>query len=118
MAAENDAGPLPTAQRNSAGGMSLLEALSYDQGGQPHPGETLFQLESIKDLVVKGVIPTRMATLISRMLWKAHRYNVPALLDLIEWYLRTQLGVDGRARDDYKEVVMNMRKGGEEDEMV
>ena len=106
---------LPTAQRNPSGGHSVLDALSVSDSAQPHPGETLFDLETIKDLVVKGAIPQHMGMLIARLLWTAERYSIPARESMVAWYLRVQLGVDARARDDYKQVVMNFRKKEDEE---
>ena len=82
---------------------------------RPHPAELLFKIENLKDLVMKSDIPERMVGVISRMLWKAERYHITALTQMVEWYLITRLGKDREARREYMQVVMKYKEPSEED---
>ena len=108
---QDEQGVLPPASRNSGQpGGSILESFAYGGGeAQPHPGEALFNITEIKELLIKGDIPEKMVPLVSRMLWKAERYKVDTLQSMVEWYLYTRLGADRQSRKEYMEVVMNLR---------
>ena len=112
--------PLPTVQRNSGRpGGSALEQMGFIQEvEQPHPGELLFQIENLKDLVMKSDIPENMVSIIARMLWKAERYSVPALTSLVEWFLVCRLPVNRQARLEYMEIVVGKKKQDEEAEAL
>ncbi len=107
---------LPSAQRNSGEKGSLLEGFGFPETETYNPGEALFEIGDIKDLVVRGDIPEKMVPLLTRMLWKAERFRVSALEDLVKWYLLTRLGTNRAARREYMEVTMNAKKPGDEDE--
>ena len=110
-------GDLPTAQRNSKPGRSLLEQIGFaGDTDQRHPGEVLFDIGDLKDLVIKSDIPEAMAKIISRMLWKAERYKIPALQSLVEWYLICRLPVGRQAREEYIRVVIGEKLKAEESE--
>jgi len=111
---------LPTAQRNSgrAGGSALEQMGFISEEAQPHPGELLFQIENLKDLVMKSDIPQNMVSIIARMLWKGERYGIPALVGLVEWYLLCRLPVDRKSRQEYLDIVVGKKKLDEEAEAL
>lgn len=113
-------GPLPPANRNSGGAGSVLEGLNWGAGeAPPHPGEVLFDIgDTTEELVKKSDVPERMVPIIARMLWKARRYRINALEDLVKWYLITRLAKDREARREYMEVVMAVKKSSDEEELA
>ena len=118
MSQENDPGPLPTAQRNSQG--SILEGIDFGGGeAAPHPAEVLFDTGvEIEDLVKKSDIPEKMVPIIAKMLWKAKRYRIQSLTDLISSYLLARIPKDREGRREFMEVVMNTRRANEDDEFA
>jgi len=108
---------LPASQRNSTGG-SLLEAFDFSEDSQPHPAELLFKIRNLRDLVIKSDIPSNVVPHISRMLWKAERYQIGSLTKIVEWYLLTRLSTNRRAREEYLEAVMQVRRKDDEDDIL
>ncbi len=120
MTSNDGAGPLASAQRNSSEGKSLLEGIDWGAGvNPPHPGEVLFDTgENIEELLKKSDVPEKMVPVISKMLWKAKRYSIDTLEDLVRWYLLTRLAKDREARREYMEVVMAVKKSADEEDLV
>jgi len=110
-------GPLPVANRNSArpGGSLLEQTGFFGDADQRHPGELLFEITSLRDLVIKGDIPEGMVQVLSRMLWKAERYKIPVLASMVEWYLLTRLPVNRQTREEFIKVVIGEKLKQDED---
>ena len=60
----------------------------------------LFEIKNRQDLVMKSDIPEGMIPIITRMLWKADRYDIPALYQLVDWYLRARIGKERKSREE------------------
>ena len=77
----------------------------------------LFQIHDRQDLVMKSDIPESMVPIITRMLWKADRYNIPALYELVDWYLLARIGKDRRSREEmlalFRQTMMQQGAGQE-----
>ena len=108
---------MPDAQRNSGKG-NILEGLIFPDESQANPAEALFEAATLQDLVIRGDIPERMVPLIGKMLWKAERFNIGALQDLVKWYLLCRLGSDRQARREYMDVIMNTKKSDDDDDLL
>lgn len=76
----------------------------------------LFDIKDRNDLVMKSDIPEHMVPIITRMLWKADRYKIPALFELVDWYLMARIGKDRRSREEMLAMFRQqmMSQGGAE----
>ncbi len=110
--------PLPSAQRNSPHGSALEGSGFLFDENQPHPGELLFKIEDLKDLVMKGDIPENQVQNIARMLWKAERYKITVLERQVYWYLLARLPVNRQSREEYIKVVVGEKKKEQEDDLL
>ena len=58
---------------------------------------------------MKSDVPEKMVEIISRMLWKAERYQIPALRSMVEWWLLARLGLNRQARQEYIDIVVGKK---------
>ena len=102
-------------QRNSLDGSPLGGAGAFvdPEEEKPHPGEILFQIGTLEQLVIKGDIPERVVGPMTKLLWKAERYDIGTLKQFLRWYLLTGLGKDRKARKEYIEIVTKFKEAGE-----
>jgi hypothetical protein len=111
---------LGTAQRNNNQGSPITDPNFWrnEEGEREHPAALLFRIENLKDLVMKSDIPERMVPSVTRMLWKAERYQIPALTSLVEWYLIARLGKERQARQEFIELLTKVKDPNEEEALT
>lgn len=107
--------PLPVAQRNTKKDNVLQGIMAEALDGGPHPGEQLFEIEELEQLVIKGDIPEKMVGVLAQMLWEADRYNISALRARVRWYLLARLGASREGRKEYMQMVIGVKRKEEEE---
>ena len=109
---------LDPAQRNATENNPVTGWWTNESDNRPHPAELLFSIADIQQLLMKSDVPEKMVNIVSHLLWKAERYNIPALKSRIQWYLLGRLGKDREARREYIQVLMNMKSDEDEDDIT